>query len=519
MRITNAKLFFIGILVVLAALFVGVFYDGNAKANEDNFIFDESIEYPVTHPFPISSTNLPLDTTAQKDKLKSRIGYHDVLHSLFTVFDEEGYKMVGDTTISIGNLTIPVTGYDPIMKVGFLWLDFDRMGEGLLDEKLGQIKNQRQCEIDFLRLLDEGIEIYFDNDTTFIKDVFGEEKETVSELEKEDIRIEWETAMGQLRAGETVWGDVNELFMKYQAAFGQRSTIMDDWKFFGKTLNHDSETVKQYREEVIPQLKSLKTYADKKEYLEIVLRDFRKKLEVEYLSSQPAKSFLDEWKLSASNMIEEPERFFGMVGQIDQLRLYSPSSELLKALEYQVHLIDNQKNRKDWWKHSDAIIKLFSVNKIPGLFNKSNYHKLLADIMNKSKYSKWSKRYDEIHALGEEELLSLKELRILDILAHQQGIFIAPISILDDRVIYDMKEEEYQKKLSDIRSEIANTKNKAERIALNEKLLALSSDRAENYTTIRDEAKAIAKDKLAADMRSYLQWVKEMKEVVSYSDI
>jgi len=497
----------LGIILLIAYL---TFSQPTSSVSYSNIKYEEM---DATHPFSIQATNLIESKSEQDSITKSRLNKYDVRYAIDSIFRSKDLGIVNDTCLLFGTMSLPVASYNPEKKIGYIWLDYDRLGAGLMDEKLGNTKSQKRCELEFLNELDIGLEIYFDNKNQFLDDVFGNDSIVKSEAEKQIIRQEWNLAFDSLRNNLLTYEDIrlrNEAFNRTN--FRTEYSVLKDWNFFGKTLKRESETVRNFGKEVRSQLKGLKSYSDQKEYLEVVLQDMRKQLEVEYIASNEKKSILDDWKLSAAEVIEEPDRFFGVTKRMDQIRMHWPSQELISALNNQVVQISTSKNSKSWWKHTNALIALFDANKSPSLCSKKRYQKLLADIMNNGEYTKWEDRYHEINELSGKENISLQELKSLNGIAYKSGIYLAPISVLDDRLIYDMKEEEHLQKMDSLRIEIGKTKNKSTRKKLQEELLESSSYRATNYGDIRREAKQKSMDILIKDFNLFIEWAEEEAE-------
>lgn len=476
----------------------------------------DNVTYEADHSFTAEATNL-IGVNSVTEKLKSRLNKYDIKFALDEVFLSEGLNIDSDMTINQGGVNIPVSTFDFKTNIGYLLIDYDRLGDGLSSDKLGKEKTLRECEVDFLKFIDKGLELYFDDEEKFLDDVFGSENEE-PELESYDEIVQklWKIVQDSLDNG----GDRARAFReyrieadKYQHLYTERgSLVTDNWDIYDHNFDGIKKIISVYGTEIRSQIESFSTYGNQREYLEIVLQELKKKLEVEYISSKVSKSLYDEWKLAAAQMIEEPDRYFGFIGMIDNIRLYSPTMELTKQLNKQIIKIIIESDSKKWWAHSNALFALLNENNDPGLFSKRSYKALLADIISNKEYTKWNERYGEIHELGDKENLSLKELKSLDRLAIKNGLFIAPISVLDDRMIYDMGEEKYLENLANLRAQISESKSKPERKERQEELLELSQYRATQYAEIRHEAKAKSIVKLQADMCDYIQWAKNQAD-------
>ena len=477
----------------------------------------DNVIYEVDHSFTANATNL-IEANSTKEKLKSRLNKYDIKFALDEVLLSEGLSIESNIIINQGGVNIPVSTFNSKMNIGYLLIDYDRLGEGLSNVKLGKAKTLKQCEIDFLKLIDLGVELYFEDEEKFLNDVFGKEGEIEEGPTYEEKQFSY--FMIYQKALET-GVDTSTAVLAYTDAMtkiGPRppirvyDSVLRDWNFYGKRSRSKSELVVVYGQEIRAQLASFSTFGDKREYLEIILPELKKKLEVGYLSSKDKKSLYDEWKLSAAQLIEEPERFFGFTGMIDNIRIYDPTSELSGRLNEQIIEVVIETDSKEWWNRSNAIFALFNVNQDPGLFSKISYKNLLADILSENDYSKWRNRYNDITNHGDKENISLKELKSLNRLAIKNGIYIAPVSVLDDRMIYDMEEEKYLESLASLRAQISVSKSKSERKELQEGLLELSQYRATQYVKIRHEAKAKSIVKLQADMCDYIQWAKNQAD-------
>ena len=509
-QLLNKKTIIVSIFLIAISFFFFGMNDSSFSVSIDEI--DYAV-YKVDHPFTAEATNL-LKQTSTTDKLETRLNKYDIAYALDEVFLREGFAIEDDMAINHGGVNIPVSTFDPKTNIGYLLIDFDRLGEGLSDVKLGKAKTLKQCEIDFLKLIDHGVELYFDEEEKFLNDVFGKEGENIEEPTYQDMQTSFfREYQKMLETGI----DTNTAIIAYTESMteiGPRPpstryiSVLRDWNFYGKRSRSKSELVKVYGDEIRAQLESFSTYADKSEYLELILPEYKKKLEVEYLTTKDTKSLYDEWKLSAAQMIEEPERFFGFTGMIDNIRIYDPTSELSKRLNEQIIEVVIETNSKEWWNRSNAIFALFNVNQDPGLFSKVSYKNLLADILSNMDYTKWNKRYDDITNHGDKENISLRELNSLGRLAIKNGLYIAPISIMDDRMIYDMEEEKYLDELANARAKILKSKSKKERKVLQDELLELTRYRATEYEKIRRNAKLKSIEKLQEDMCTYIDWAR-----------
>jgi hypothetical protein len=510
-QLLNKKTLLVSILLISISIFWFGMKDSSIVAMDE---IDTTV-YEVDHSFTTDATNF-LKENSTTDKLESRLNKYDIKYALDEVFLSEGFAVDSDMTIHHGGVNIPVSTFDPKTNIGYLFIDFDRLGEGLSDKKLSKSKTLKDCEIDFMKLIDQGVELYFDDSETFLDDVFGKEDEVEEEPSYQEQRDSYfKIYQKELRNGiDTFTAVMNytESMADVQPEFIILDSVLDDWNFYGIRSRSKSELVNIYGQEIRIQLASFSTYGDKSEYLEIILPELKKKLEVEYLLSKGSRSLYEEWKLSAAQMIDEPDRFFGFVGMIENIRIYNPTDELTKRLNEQIIEIVIETDSKEWLNRSNAIFTLFNVNEDPGLFSKLSYKELLTDILSNKNYSKWNKRYSEITNLGDKENITLKELNSLNRLAIKNGLFIAPISILDDRMIYDMEEEKYLENLANLRAQISESESKPERKELQKELLELSRYRATEYVKIRHEAKAKSIVKLQADMCDYIQWAKNQED-------
>ena len=502
---------FISLLIITSAVLL---YSFQSKL-EDKVSYLNSEHYEVDHPFPIEATNL-LEKKLDDEEIKSRLNKHDIRYALDEVFRSEGFDIEKNTKINVDNINMPVSTYDRTNNIGYVLMDYDLLGAGLLDDKLGKVQTLENGELDFLKFIDQGVELYFEDDEKFLNDLFGNDNALDTESYDDIMRELWKSVQEVIDND----GDRQKAFAtyrkesdKYMHLRGERKkSITESWDIYNRKFENAKQIISNFGEEIRAQLKSFSTYDDQREYLELILREFKRKLEIEYLMSKENKSIFDEWKLSAADMIEEPERFFGFAHMVDNIRIYSPTEELSRVLNEHIFEIVVESDRKEWWKRSKAVFELFNANENPGLFSKVSYKVLLADIMSNDKYSKWHKRYHEITSLGDKENISLYELNALNKLAVKNGMYIAPVSILDDRLIYDMEEEKYLDSLAIIRTEINKSKKKEERNELHKKLLEFTAYRASHYNDIRNKAKAKSIAKLQADMCAYIQWARGASE-------
>ncbi|MEM9547329.1 MAG: hypothetical protein AAGA77_15225 [Bacteroidota bacterium] len=477
------------------------------SAQSNDFELNTLKNYALDHPFSADRTNLLPQVKITDKSIPSRLTKYDIWALVDSLMLKRNYQFVKDTFLTIGEFSIPISSYDPKAKIGYVWMDYNRFGKGIEEDRLIPIKSQQQCENDFLKLLDDGMELLLDDEERFLQDVFGIEDEE-DEVTEDSIEVR---VSGQ-RVEQFIFGDAKEMTpanIKIPRSFVAPRSILNSWKFFGNTLNPEDVYVQAIGEEAAYQLESMKSFQSKKEYMETLLIEFRKNLEVKSLASIKQKSILDNWKLSAAEMIKEPLRFLGFVSRIDQLGIIIRDPALYYAMESQVFQLEVCDDRKEWWKHSMAILDLFNVNRNPSLKYELEYQQLLGTILSSSQYTMWEKRYAEIKALDNVRSISLRELEALDDLAFEKGIFIAPVSILDNRMIYDMDEEGYQNQMDSLRRQIKVSKSKEERKKLLERLKEKNLYRTKFYNKARNEAKQKSLQVIQQDFDVFLDWAEE----------
>ena len=426
-------------------------------------------------------------------------------------------------------MIIPLSAYDPNHKIGYIWMDYNLFGDGIFDKSIAHYKSQEKAEQVFLNQVELGIELFFENEEGFLLDIFGEEpKEELEEQAMEEIAdesleefevlpppkdLDYVLDFSNLKfeSEKEFWEYVKVQSPKSRTVFIDRpvNVTRNKWIFLEEAYS-DPKMLYQIGQEMKDGISEFQIYQDRKEYLDVFLVEFKKGIFLNKLNLKAHKSFIDDWVFSAAEMIDDPVRFFGFVERIKNLGIHYVSSPLTIAMEKEILKINLTTDKKKWWKHSDAIISLLQTNKLPTINSKPDYDILLAEIMTSYPYQKWPDHYYKINDLGNKHTISKEELAALPGLAVTHGISIAPLSILDDRTIYDMQEEEYQNKLTLFRNKINNTKNKSQRKSYQEDLMDLSQYRSEHYEKIKANAKAKSIHKIIEDMESFLDWAKDI---------
>jgi len=501
------------ILGGLVLVCVGLTFYSRLSETQKSVI--EPMKIDVTHSFTTEATGLAkLGITTNEHNI-SRLNKYDIKKTVRETFKCRDLDLEEDHILTIGDMVIPLSGYDPEHKIGYVWLDYNLFGEGILDLLYSQYKSQKNAEQVFLNQVEKGIELFFENQEGFLLDVFGEEpleQSGESTGENENILDDEIEVFPDISI--MTFENQEEFFKNYSKRWAKMAKYKLDkpvnvtrekWDFFEGDYS-DSKMLYQFGQEIKDRMYDLQIYEDRREYLEIMFVEFKKMIFLSELNSKKSRTFIDDWKFSAAEMIDDPIRFFGFVERINYLEFPFASNPLTKAMESEILKITLTTDKKKWWKHSEAIINLLQTNKTTVINSKKDYDLLLAEIINYNPYHKWPDHYYKIDDLGNKYTISLAELEVLPRLASSHGICIAPLSILDDRSIYNMQEQEYQDKLAALREKINRSKNKIQRKSYKEDLMALSQYRSLYYGKIRDEAKAKSMQKIIEDMESFLDW-------------
>jgi len=469
----------------------------------------EIIDLPIdAHPFSWKpSYATPSDGT--NSEISTKLNKYDLYPALDSMMRDQGRNIVRDTFIKFEGYQIPVTTYDPDARVGYLFVNHLNMGDGLQNGKLGNPIGLEACKNQVMIDLDEGIELMIDDEDQFLMDLFdlGVDEDIISKRKSRDSILTIRTEVfDSISKGLLEWKDASHHFQTFSAIPAMDPTILDDWTFFASRNFKKSDYVKEVGKEVAEKWPTLGSTRDKRDYMETVLLGLKSKLEFDRLSATENKSVFDEWKLSAMQIFDDPLQILGVCRLINNMRLYQPSPELNRALWERVFECTVEKDRKTWTKKTMAIIDLFNENKVIGLNQTSYYNTLLTDILQNTPVDNWPDRYPEIHQLAGTISISSTEIEGLPWLAKKKGIFIAPISIFDQRLVYDMKDDEFQESLKQLRDQISKIKSAAKTKRLRQELLEKTNDRASNFNAIRKEAKMIQGKKLQNDLKEFFQW-------------
>ncbi|MDF1696283.1 MAG: hypothetical protein P1U56_10640 [Saprospiraceae bacterium] len=502
-------------LIVIGVLVTGFIYSFSG-IDSDAYTITKTIEpIDVPHSFDLDASRL-FDADVKNEEIgRTKLNKYDIRNALLPIFECEGLKMREDFTLEIDGMKFPITAYDPNFKIGYVLLDYNLFGEGLIDENLVKYKSQKQAEQEFLSQVEDGVELYLDDEEKFLLDIFGEEPQLELAVSPETVDEKFSLFIDTTKYTSEQKEEIINSFLNERTNrtryFSYFNSTRRKWSFFREAYD-DIEMLYEMGQEIKAGMSDFQTFQDKKEYLELVFLGFKKEIYLNSLNAKTTKTYLDEWIFSAAEKIKEPLRFFGFVERIKYLSYPSTYNSLSKELEREIVEISTTSNTKKWWEHSEALIQLLQANKSPVTNSKREYDLLLEKILTNYNYKKWSKYYKEINELGNEFTISKSELIALLNISETHGISIAPLSILDDRMLYDMKEEEYKNQLAELRNKINKTKNKTERKELQKELLELTDYRSKHYTKIRSQAKAISSQRLIEDMQEFLEWAFEVSQ-------
>jgi len=499
---------------VVTMLIFGLWlYNMNSKV-ESKTVKRPNTKYNYDHPFDKSHTGLLNDTTDEQSTVTTQLNYYEIKSTIDSVIKTALPHASHDTLLVIEDLTIPLTAYDNNEKIGYLLIDPNKYGEGIKNAKSNKIKSQKGYESEFLSHVDYGIEYYLDDPEIFLDLTFGPTIENQKEKQDENKKIiaDWEVASKKLQEGKVKFEDVQEEFFKFRSVnYTGTSSRFREWALSPYLQELDNEIIVNTGNEVRKQLSAFSETSDQIEYLEVMLSEMFKALEVERLSSIYQKSMVDEWKLAAAQIVEEPARYYGIVKRINKTAISSSNAQLQKAFEEQLFQISIQKRHKKWLAHTNALIELINHHDNFDLQRNLKYQTLLIDILSDNKYSKWKKQYPNIKRIEDEISISKYEIENLDYLAHEYGIFIAPISTADTRMTYDMGEAAYQNELTELRKELRQESNRKKKDDLQQALRDKTEERSNNFAAIRDKAKSKTVTTLQQNVETYLNWSKNEK--------
>lgn len=509
-------------ILFFSALVLGgfLYYMVGSPSNE-GMTNATSVKVEVPHTFTSEVTRLVHHGQDGETEIDPRLNKYDISNAVIPAMVCRDLQLESEIVLTIGDMKIPITAYDPKKKIGYIWLDYPLFGEGIINKSLTKYKTQGQAEQIFLNKVEEGIELFMDDEEKFLLDIFGEDPSKKEEEEEELVTVEERFINGTSFDLSKFTAETKADFEKYIKNENVRvpsfriersiNVTRNKWRFFREAYD-DIDMLYNFGQEIKSGLSKMHKYEERREYLELMFSGFKRKIYLNTLSAKPQKNSMDDWIFSAAEQIEDPIRFFGFVERIKYLGYPVLPNSLSKAIDDEVFKIILTTDTKKWWEHSNALIGLLQANKIPVINSKAEYDELLADIITNYPYKKWEDHYERINDLSNKYTISKSELEALPGFSVSHGICIAPISILDDRVIYDMKEKEYQDKLAQLRKDIANSKDKKQRKAFQDELMEASLYRSKHYAKIRANAKAKSMNVIIEEMELFLDWAEEVSK-------
>jgi len=416
------------------------------KAQIDHDTISPITQDSLKNTFPISATNLPYHPAMFGTGLPSRLSSRDVIDVLNLAFTEEGLNPVLDTTLRIDGQSIPVSAYDPKTKIGYIWMDYDNYGEGMIEKRYASRKNKKQNSRKSIRKrlksdIDHLVESYNQDPFNFLK---------------------WRVQNNNYAA-------------EFKAKLGAELSVIED------------ENARQ-------------------KYLKKEITKYTLQARVNRVLENNQDSFRNRWSRSAIKHIEDKEDLYITLNQIGGVsNLYSFEPNELNILMEAIADLDIHTHKKDWNKHSKALIDLLSVGAPSSIQRHPKYRTLLLDIVASSDYRKWKSRHEEILTLIDNEQISFKELKALD---GNDEYFIAPVSRRDDRSTYRPDYYHRSEEMQALRKQMRAEDDPAKKVLLQkewEKLVEILQEKEEEIEKEAIRAKAI---KLQEDMRGYIRWAK-----------
>ena len=135
-QLLNRKRLLVFTIVIIA---IALLY-GTSPPSEVEIEEIDNVTYSVDHSFTAEATNL-LRANSTTDKLESRLNKYDIKFAIDEVFLSEGLAINSDVIINLGGVNIPVSTFDPKTNIGYLLIDYDRLGGRIIRRKVRESKN------------------------------------------------------------------------------------------------------------------------------------------------------------------------------------------------------------------------------------------------------------------------------------------------------------------------------------------------------------------------------------------
>jgi len=126
-------------VIFMASVFVGMLLIGwkvwKATNSTPRPIVQSAVQIigrDLDHPFTIEATQLLNVDQMKKDEYVSRLDRYDIYHAFKEAFACEDLDVEFSTVLAVGHMRIPVTGYDPQKRVGYIWIDRSILGIGIV---------------------------------------------------------------------------------------------------------------------------------------------------------------------------------------------------------------------------------------------------------------------------------------------------------------------------------------------------------------------------------------------------
>jgi len=119
--------------LLAAGILVGVpFLSSDAMPSSNQFQNLPSIEQDsLVNPFPFESLGVPFIPPSYGTGLPSRLSSEEARKVIDRVFLEEGLELQENYAYDKDGVKVLLSGYDPECQIGYVWVDYYNMGEGM----------------------------------------------------------------------------------------------------------------------------------------------------------------------------------------------------------------------------------------------------------------------------------------------------------------------------------------------------------------------------------------------------
>lgn len=414
----------------------------------------QTTEVPSENPFLSNRTHLPFVPISYGTGQPSRLSREDVIDFIHQAFVKEGLHPKRNQLVTADSMRITVDSYDESCNIGFVWLDYSNFGDGMRRESPygweSTALSQDQKRIQILKILENEYKSYQRDSVQYVSRLIASYRNKPVD---QDLKRDYEEVLPTLATVE-----------EQKAYFIER---LADYYYL--------DQLEKYR--VLAGFDSYFTL------LETIGADLPDSIEKYALS----------WRTNTlANFLNNQEELGkAMAAELRRVVALPTAQERREAIEWLLTYANLDSYRR-------------YINRDPAM------EQAFAAVLTADTAKERRRKYELLTVMIDEREVSLAEVRKLDEVAAEGEQYIAPISVFDNRSIYQTSYSykipvEVQQQLDELKEKLDNASSEEERNALREEYYELRAQVNNERIELR---KLKALKQLAEEVRNYIRWAK-----------